>query len=57
MNDEPVVIGVERAATLLDIPPDTMRRRCAAGAIPAVRIGGKWMIPTAYVERMLEPQS
>lgn len=49
MDNEPVVMRVERAAVILRIPADTIRRRILAGVIPATRIGGQWMIPTRYV--------
>lgn len=49
MDNKAVVVRVERAATILNIPAHTVRRRIVAGLIPATRIGGQWMIPVRFL--------
>lgn len=35
--------------------PETIARKCAAGIIPAAKVGRRWLIAAAVVDKMLEP--
>jgi excisionase family DNA binding protein len=38
------VIGVEEAATILGLSPGTVKNKCAAGELPAKKIGKTWVL-------------
>ena len=38
------VVGVEEAAKILKLAPGTIKNQCAAGRIPAKKIGKTWLI-------------
>ena len=45
-------LTVPEAAEQLDYHPDHLRRLLRAGTVNAERVGGRWMIDTAEVERI-----
>ncbi|MGH0635242.1 helix-turn-helix domain-containing protein [Bacillus pacificus] len=45
------IIGVEDAAKILDLSPGTVKNMCAAGKIPAKKIGKTWILN----KNLLEP--
>jgi len=38
------LIGVEDAAKILGLSPGTVKNKCAAGELPAVKIGKTWIL-------------
>jgi excisionase family DNA binding protein len=42
---------VTEAAAILRYDPRTVRRAIEAGDIPAVRVGERWRIPTAWLRK------
>lgn len=47
-------VPVADAAEVLDhMDPRTVRAAAAAGEIPAVRVGARWMIPTAWLRQQI----
>ncbi|WP_240520139.1 MULTISPECIES: helix-turn-helix domain-containing protein [unclassified Bacillus (in: firmicutes)] len=38
------IIGVEEAAKILGLSPGTVKNKCAAGELPAKKIGKTWII-------------
>ena len=35
--------------------PETIARKCAAGIIPAAKVGRRWLIAASVVDKMLQP--
>jgi len=52
-RDRPTVTITE-AAEILGIGVSTAYRAARAGTMPRVRIGGRWVVPSAALERILE---
>lgn len=52
----PLNMGVEDAAAVLDCAPDYVRRRCISGEIPSFRLGQRFRIPKANLQRYIEDQ-
>ena len=48
-------LTTDEAAERFRETPATIARRCAAGKIPASRIGRRWLIAEAVVESLLQP--
>jgi excisionase family DNA binding protein len=48
-------LTTDEVADRLRETPATIARQCAAGKIPAARIGGRWLIAESVVEAMLQP--
>lgn len=48
-------LTTEEVAELLHAKPATIARNCAAGKIPAARVGGRWLIAEAVIKQMLQP--
>src|SRR5215207_5866753 len=46
-----MVIGVEKAASILGVSPQRVRAMIAAGNIPAERVGRAWVISEAEIAR------
>nr|AKO69675.1 DNA-binding protein [Aeromonas sp. Ne-1] len=42
------VIGVEKAASILNLAPGTVKNMCADGKIPAKKVGKTWIIDESY---------
>jgi predicted site-specific integrase-resolvase len=49
----PAAVSVHDAAGAIGISPTSMRRRIRDGTIRAVRIGGRVVVPTAEIARVL----
>lgn len=50
------IIGVEEAAKILGLSPGTIKNKCAAGEIPAKKIGKTWILNEEEVKmRVSEP--
>lgn len=47
------VLTVDEAARRLGIGRRLAYRCCAEGTLPAIRLGRRWVIPAAAVERLL----
>lgn len=48
-------LTTDEAAARLRETPATIARNCAAGLIPAARIGGRWLIAESVIDAMLKP--
>ncbi|MGD7007635.1 helix-turn-helix domain-containing protein [Metabacillus sp. 84] len=44
------IIGVEEAAKILNISPGTVKNKCAAGDLPAKKIGKTWIMDKNQLE-------
>jgi excisionase family DNA binding protein len=53
--DTAATLSVPQSATILNCDQRTMRRACAAGQIPATRVGAKWLIPTWWLRQQVKP--
>lgn len=53
-SGEPLVYSIKGAARALAVSEHTVRRRIAAGDLPARRVGGQWRIPRVALVRYLE---
>lgn len=51
IRDLPEVLSVEMMAQLAGDHPGSVRRKCANGTIPAVKVGRKWLIARDLVFR------
>lgn len=40
----PEAISILKAAALMDVHPETIRRLIKSGQLPAIRLGGQWRI-------------
>lgn len=50
-------LTVDQAATVIGVDPRQVRHYCAAGQLPAQRIGQRlWVISRAAVERFVRPK-
>jgi excisionase family DNA binding protein len=47
--DSKLFADVPETAEILRYDPRTVRRAIEAGEIPAVRAGGRWRVPTAWL--------
>lgn len=54
MDDVPLFVDVPYLCELLQLMPDTIRKRIQNGSIKAAKIGSVWRIPKSEVERMYE---
>lgn len=54
MNDysQRIALTIREGAQTLGANEQTLRSLCARGAIPAHRIGGRWLIPTAHIRAL-----
>lgn len=50
-------LTTEEAAERTSETPATIMRRCAAGLIPAAKIGNKWRIAEPVIDAMLAPSN
>lgn len=53
-HEEDALLTVEEAARVLRVSPDTVRRRIAAGELPALRVGGSSQAPVRISRSALE---
>ena len=62
LHNEPIVVGtickrpsmaVKEATRLLPMAPSTVYEACKSGAIPAVKIGGRWVVHRRRLEELL----
>ena len=53
LRDLPPTLTVEEAARLFRIGRNQAYEAVAAGTLPAIRVGRRWVIPTVRVLRML----
>ncbi|MFI8680419.1 helix-turn-helix domain-containing protein [Bacillus thuringiensis] len=44
------IIGVEEAADILGLSPGTVKNKCAAGELPAKKIGKTWVLDKKILE-------
>lgn len=42
-------VSVSRAAEVLSLSQRSIRRYCAENAIPARRVGAKWLVPVTWL--------
>ena len=49
-----VALPLDEAAPLLRYTPASLRLAVRAGRIPGIRVGGRWMVPTAYLRKVAE---
>jgi excisionase family DNA binding protein len=54
---EPKAVNIAQAAELLGVHPHTVNALIDQGQLYAVKVGRRYLIPVAEVERFLEPQS
>ncbi len=47
----------QELAKLLGLTPESIRRAIKAGEIPALKLGGRYYIPTAVVQQLVEEQT
>lgn len=52
-----VYLTTEEAAERTKEKPATWMRRCAAGLIPASKVGSKWLIAESVVDEILAPSN
>jgi excisionase family DNA binding protein len=50
-------VTVDHAAHILGISGMTLRRRIKAGEFPHVRVGNRYLISTARLARMIDPEA
>ncbi|HVK09094.1 MAG TPA: helix-turn-helix domain-containing protein [Gemmataceae bacterium] len=55
-QDEPLAVGIARAARQLDVSTKTVRRRLKAGEWKGFQIGGRWRLTTDEIRRILDGQ-
>ncbi len=53
MNDRPVLTAAE-AAEMLGFSADGLRRILARGDIPGRKVGNRWILSRAQIERFIE---
>jgi len=53
-RNEPLFLRITEAARLLSMSRSAAYQAIRAGQIPAIRVAGKWRIPRAALERLLE---
>jgi len=53
LSEEPKVLDLAVAATILKVHPETLRRNVIKGKIYGFQVGNRWKIPTEEVERFL----
>ncbi len=51
---EPIFVRISEAARLLSMSRSAAYEAIRAGAIPAVRVAGKWRVPLAALKRLAE---
>lgn len=49
VKDLPEILTPEELASLIHANPQCVRRMCAMGSIPAMKVGRKWAIPRDLV--------
>jgi excisionase family DNA binding protein len=49
----PVVLTLEQAASLLQIPVTTARQMCREKRLPAFKVGQTWRIPRTWLEEYI----
>ena len=50
------LIGVEEASKILGFAPSTVKDKCAAGKLPAVKIGKTWVLDKKELEKYINNQ-
>lgn len=50
-------MNIEKAAKVLSVHPHTVKALIDEGRLHAVRVGRRYLIPVAELDRFLEPQS
>jgi len=48
------IIGVEEAAKILGLSPGTVKNKCAAGELPAKKIGKTWVLDKTMITKKKE---
>ena len=51
-DDPRKMLRLKDASPLLDVPVSTLRRLCAAGRVPAEKVGRGWRVKRAYVDEV-----
>jgi excisionase family DNA binding protein len=54
---EPKAVNIEQAAKILGVHPHTAKALIEDGRLHAVKVGRRYLIPVAELDRFLEPQS
>lgn len=54
LSEIPLFVDVPYLCELLELQPDTIRKRIQNGSIKAAKIGRTWRIPKSEVERLYE---
>jgi excisionase family DNA binding protein len=50
-------LPIGEAARRLGIHRDTLRAAIRRGEVPATRVGRRWLVPVAVLDRLLDPGS
>ena len=53
-QNQPLFLRISEAARLLAMSRSAAYAAIRAGQIPAIRVAGKWRVPRAALERLLE---
>lgn len=53
----PEAVSILKAAALMDVHPETIRRLIKAGKLPAIRLGGQWRIKLSVLIKGSTPAS
>jgi excisionase family DNA binding protein len=53
-KDQPLFLRISEAARLLSMSRSAAYQAIRAGQLPSVRVAGKWRVPRAALERLLE---
>lgn len=49
----PLILNTEEVAEILGISGQTVRKECATGGLPAVRVGRRWFISREKLFKLL----
>lgn len=56
-NSKPKIVSVAVFSSQTGVPESTVRRWAGNGEIQATKVGRKWLIPAAELERIINPKS
>lgn len=49
----PLAVSIQRAAELLSVHPNTVRRRLKDGTLRSIQFGARVLVPISSIERLL----
>jgi excisionase family DNA binding protein len=52
---EPQALTIGQAASRLGVHRETLRAAIERGEVPAARLGRRWLVPVAALDRLLAP--